>query len=165
MGVCLGEIGTGFAPEATKAQAVAARTYAIYNYYSTTYNSVYGFNLTADDYSQVYFGYTDSNNIISAVNSTANQYLTYQGSVICAMFFAADGGETIDSEEVMPVAMPYLRGVIDIYEYRVYEGEPRGHRIGMSQMGALSMASYYGKTYGEILGFYYTNVAISNGYL
>ena len=165
MGVCLGEIGTGFPMEAIKAQAVAARSYAIYNYYSNKYNDTYGFNLTADDYSQVYFGYTDSNAIISAVNDTANQYLTYQGAVICAMFFSSDGGETRDSEEVMPVVMPYLRGVIDIYEHAAYDGPSLGHRVGMSQMGALAMAGYYNKSYREILGFYYTGVGISYGYV
>lgn len=38
-----------------------------------------------------------------------------------------------------------------------------GHNIGMSQWGAYSMAKNYGYNYREILGFYYTDVAISQG--
>ncbi len=46
--------------------------------------------------------------------------------------------------------------------YRV-SGAGWGHNIGMSQWGAYSMAKNYGYNYREILGFYYTGVAISQG--
>ena len=35
----------------------------------------------------------------------------------------------------------------------------------MSQWGAYAMANSFGKTYQDILGFYYTNVGLSYGYL
>lgn len=38
-----------------------------------------------------------------------------------------------------------------------------GHNVGMSQWGAYSMASVYGYSYAEILGFYYTGITISKG--
>ena len=39
-------------------------------------------------------------------------------------------------------------------------GSGRGHSIGMSQWGAYSMAEYYGKTYEDIIKFYYSGVEI-----
>ena len=163
-GVCAGEMGSGFPAEALKAQAVAARTYMMYHVYIGDYQESSGFDLTADDWSQVYLGYTDSVAIRNAVAATENQYLTYEGRVISAMFSAADGGSTINSEDRYGTAYPYLRGVKDPYEGDVWTRGPYGHRIGMSQWGAYAMAEIYGKDYKEILGFYYTKVGISYGY-
>jgi len=42
----------------------------------------------------------------------------------------------------------------------VIRGTGRGHNVGMSQWGAYSMAEYHGKTYAEIIKFYYTGVDI-----
>nr|NLB28788.1 SpoIID/LytB domain-containing protein [Clostridiales bacterium] len=39
-------------------------------------------------------------------------------------------------------------------------GTGKGHNVGMSQWGAYSMAEYHGKTYQEIINFYYTGVTI-----
>lgn len=39
-------------------------------------------------------------------------------------------------------------------------GTGKGHNVGMSQWGAYSMAEYHGKTYREIISFYYTGVTI-----
>ena len=163
-GVCAGEVGSSFPAEAIKAQAVAARTYMMYHIYIGDYQESSGFDLTADDWSQVYLGYTDSAVIRQAVADTENQYLTYDGRVISAMFSAADGGATINSEDKYGTAYPYLRGVEDPYEGAVWKRGPYGHRIGMSQWGAYAMAEIYGKNYKEILGFYYTKVGISYGY-
>ena len=39
-------------------------------------------------------------------------------------------------------------------------GRGRGHNVGMSQYGAYSMAEYHGKTFIEIIQFYYTGVDV-----
>jgi stage II sporulation protein D len=39
-------------------------------------------------------------------------------------------------------------------------GSGLGHNVGMSQWGAYSMAKYHGKTYSDIIKFYYTGVSI-----
>ena len=163
-GVCAGEMGGGFPAEALKAQAVAARSYMMYHVTLGDYQYTSGFDLTADDWSQVYHGYTDSQAIRAAVSATENQYLTYNGRVISAMFCAADGGETLNSEDVFPNTLPYLRGVKDPYEESVWTRGAYGHRVGMSQWGAYAMADKFDKTYKDILGFYYTNVGLSYGY-
>ena len=164
-GVCAGEMGAGFPVEALKAQAVAARTYAMFYLHSGTYGVHYGFDLTADDYSQVYLGCTDAEPLLSAARETENQYLTYDDRIIEALFCAADGGETLNSEEAFASAIPYLRGFPDPYEGSAWTRGPFGHRVGMSQWGAYAMAKSFDKTYKDILGFYYTNVGLSYGYL
>lgn len=47
----------------------------------------------------------------------------------------------------------------------VFTGSGYGHNLGMSQWGAYAMAKYYDKDYCDILGFYYTKVGISYGYI
>ena len=39
-------------------------------------------------------------------------------------------------------------------------GAGRGHNVGMSQWGAYSMAEYHGRSYIDIIKFYYTGVEI-----
>ena len=39
-------------------------------------------------------------------------------------------------------------------------GTGRGHSVGLSQWGAFSMAHYHGKTFEEIITFYFTGVEI-----
>ena len=162
LGVCGSEMGSSFPLEALKAQAVAARTYAAF-YRGGVYAQNFGFDLTCDTYCQAYGGYVDAPRIVQAVEETENQYLTYDGKLINALYFSADGGETLDSELVFPNALPYLRGYKDPYEASVWTRGPNGHCVGMSQWGAYAMASNYGKNYQEILGFYYTGVGLSYG--
>ena len=164
MGVVAQEVGSSFPVEAIKAQAVAARTYAMYCVAHSAYNVRCGFDVTGDTYSQAYIGYTDSQKIISAMRETENQYLTYNGQLIEAVYFAADGGSTLNSEDVWSSAIPYLRGVNDPYESAVWTRGALGHRVGMSQRGAQAMAQYFNKDYKDILGFYYTKVGLSYGY-
>lgn len=164
MGVCAMEMGGGFPLEALKAQAVAARTYAIFYVHNETYTDLCGFDLTADTYSQAYQGYTDDARVRDAVASTENQYLTYNGKIIEALYCAADGGETLDSEKAFSNKIPYLRGFPDPYEKYKWDKGANGHRVGMSQWGAYAMAQYFDKDYKDILGFYYTSVGLSYGY-
>lgn len=116
-GVVSGEMPASFEIEALKAQAVAARSYALYHMNgkeydvtNTTSNQVY---LTEkqqrekwkEDYEE------KSNKIRKAVIETNGQYLTYDGKTANAMFFAASVGKTENSEEVFSSTVPYLRSV------------------------------------------------------
>ena len=165
VGVLAQEMGDGFPTEALKAQAVAARTYAMYQIHNGGYTNSCGFDMTNDEYSQAYIGYYNSDKLRGAARDTENQYLTYNGALIQALYAAADGGETLDSEAVYGNVIPYLRGVKDPYEAKVWTKGVYGHQLGMSQRGAQAMAQYYNKTYKDILGFYYTKVGISYGHL
>lgn len=97
--------------EALKAQAVAARTYALYKRQKPA-SSLFDMGDTVTW--QVYDGMTgESQSTRAAVRATAGEILTYQGRPIEAVFHASSGGHTENSEDVWSSAVPYLRGVRD----------------------------------------------------
>lgn len=98
--------------EAQKAQAVAARTYAIAGLGKRASNG-YDLRATTDD--QVYGGYAAEHPISSAaVDATAGMVLTYEGNLITALYSSTSGGHTADNEESFASApVPYLRGIPD----------------------------------------------------
>lgn len=103
--------------EALKAQAVAARNYAVY--YSQVVNKYPNkpYDLCDTTSSQVYKGFSlEDTNTNQAVNETANQLIYYRDKIIPAYFFSTSGGHTENSENVWSGTVPYLKGVPDIYE-------------------------------------------------
>jgi stage II sporulation protein D len=97
--------------EALKAQAVASRSYAIFQKQRPKFKLFDVLNTTT---SQVYVGLEgEANSTQEAVKATSGQVLTYQGKVIEAVFHSASGGHTENSENVWIKAVPYLRGVPD----------------------------------------------------
>jgi stage II sporulation protein D len=113
MGVVPGEMPSSWLPEALKAQAVAARTYAL-----ATDRGGEVFDQYPDTRSQVYRGMTgEVHSTNQAVRDTANQVVTHDGQIIVTYFFSTSGGHTENIENVWggdPV--PYLRGVDDPYD-------------------------------------------------
>ena len=95
--------------EAQKAQAIAARTYAVANI--NGYGSK-GFDMLPTVWSQVYKGVSIETAMgTRAVNETRGQIATYNGKPIMAYFTSTCGGRTENSENVFDHAEPYLRGV------------------------------------------------------
>lgn len=110
-GVVGKEMSPSWHREALKAQAVAARTYAIShkNYFASR-----GFDMTDDISSQIYAGINgESPSVIAAVDATRGEILTYGGKPIDAFFCSTAGGWTENSENVWGSRIPYLRGVSD----------------------------------------------------
>ena len=119
-GVVAGEMPATFELEALKAQAVASRSYAMYQMTATKDKDYDVLNTTAN---QVYL--TDQelknnwkneyeqkiNKINKAITETTGEYLTYKGQIVNAMFFSTSTGKTENSEEVFVSALPYLRSV------------------------------------------------------
>lgn len=107
-----GEMNGNWPQEALKAQAVAARTYAIYKR-ETQRNGIYDLGNTPAW--QVYLGVTsESSGTHAAVDATTGQVLTYQNRIILSVFHACSGGHTENVEDVWGDArLPYLRGVQD----------------------------------------------------
>ncbi|MEL7037021.1 MAG: SpoIID/LytB domain-containing protein [Cyanobacteria bacterium J06592_8] len=104
------EMDGGWPQEALKAQAVAARTYALYKRERS--NGVY--DLGDDQNWQVYRGLsTESGGTQAAVQATAGQVLTHNGRIILAVFHSSSGGHTENVEDVWNDPLPYLRGVPD----------------------------------------------------
>lgn len=108
LGVVPNELGLP-SLEAQKAQAVAARTYAIANI--GDYASQ-GFDLVPTVWSQVYRGVSSENaNGTRAVMETRGIVATYRGKAIDAKYTSTCGGRTENSENVFDFNAPYLRGV------------------------------------------------------
>lgn len=95
--------------EAQKAQAVAARTYAIANIGGY---GKQGFDMVPTVWSQVYKGVSiESKMGTQAVQQTRGIVATYKGKPITAYYTSTCGGRTENSENIFDKAEPYLRGV------------------------------------------------------
>ncbi|HWW75443.1 MAG TPA: SpoIID/LytB domain-containing protein [Pyrinomonadaceae bacterium] len=110
-GVVPNELSPGGWPqlEALKAQAVAARTYAVSNLGRF---AAEGFDLTPDTRSQVYGGRATEHPLTDrAVAETRGRIATYKGVPINALYTSTCGGRTEDGENIFGGNLvPYLRG-------------------------------------------------------
>lgn len=110
-GVVPSEMPFNWAPEALKAQAVVARSYALATRRSGA------FDLYPDTRSQVYLGIEhEKPSTTAAVDATAGQVVLYQGQVAKTYFFSTSGGRTASAEDVWGESVPYLVSVPDPYD-------------------------------------------------
>jgi stage II sporulation protein D len=111
-GVVPSELGPEVWPqlEALKAQAVAARTYAVAN--AAQFDED-GFDICATPRCQAYGGASAEHPLSDrAVAETRGEIATWQGRPIDALYTATCGGHTEDAKEIFPEqAAPYLVGV------------------------------------------------------
>jgi stage II sporulation protein D len=122
-GVVSGESPSAWPVEALKAQAVAARTYAL-----TTRAGGSLFDQYADTRSQVYRGVAaETPNTDAAVSATAGEVVTFGGQPVTTYFFSTSGGETEDVENSMLGSdpKPWLKAVDD-----PFDGVSPKHRWG-----------------------------------
>ena len=113
-GVVPWEMPDDWHPEALRAQAVVARSYALATLKPGTL-----FDLYADTRSQVYGGIQaeeDSTN--RAIGSTAGKALFWKGRVATTFYHSTSGGRTVSIEEAWPKAapVPYLVSVADPHD-------------------------------------------------
>lgn len=100
--------------EATKAQALAARTYAIANMGS---KNALGFDFYATVADQVYNGTSGEDSVVSrAVLETAGEIISHNGRPIIAYYSSTCGDHTADADESWPwrPPQPYLVGKRDL---------------------------------------------------
>ena len=113
-GVIPREMPASWLPEAVRAQAVAARTYATWSrdQYPTRY-----YQICDTSYCQVYGGQgAEDPRSNDAVTATANQILTYDGKPAFTQFSSSSGGWTSAG------SVPYLTARADPYDD--YTGNP-----------------------------------------
>ncbi len=116
-GVVPAEIIPSWPMESLKAQAVAARNYALYQLNYTRKYEQEPYDLCDTNISQVYKGYSIENHrTTQAVQETQGQLLYYKDELVATYYFSTSGGHTEDAENVWSGAVAYLRGVPDIYE-------------------------------------------------
>jgi stage II sporulation protein D len=113
-GVVSAESPSGWPTEALKAQAVAARTYAI-----TSRAGGGVFDQYADTRSQVYRGVAaETSSTDAVVQGTTGQVVTYGGQPATTYFFSTSGGETEDVQNsfVGSQPKPWLKAVEDPFD-------------------------------------------------
>lgn len=113
-GVVAAEVSADWPMAALQAQAVASRTYAI-----TAHAGGSKFDVYADTRSQMYLGKKgETPQTNAAVEATAGQIVTYEGTPAITYFFASSGGQTESVQNAFPGAAPepWLVGVPDPYD-------------------------------------------------
>lgn len=125
VGVVSGEVPVSFDIEALKAQAVASRSYVMFqisknknkdfDVYDTVLNQVY---LDSSDLEKRWGNdyVSNINKVRKAVIDTSGEYLVYDGKVVEAMFFSTSTGVTENSEEIFSSSVPYLRSVVSTWD-------------------------------------------------
>ena len=126
VGVVLGEMPTDFAPEALKAQSVAARTYA-WKAYITGGKHHDGSVCTQSGCCQAYIDprqYLEQGGSLEglakvrqAVAATSGLVLSYQGELIEATYFSCSGGQTEDAvhyEDVLTYSLQQFQDALGI---------------------------------------------------
>ena len=160
-GVVPAEVSARWPAEALKAQAVAARTYAMAAINHPRHHP--DADICAATHCQVYNPARINDRTDQAVKMTEGQVIMYQGKLATAYYSANCGGHTVGNEigfvrpgSKPPPPLPYLRPVPCINS-----GPKKGHGVGMCQWGAHDMAAR-GDSYVAILEHYYTGITISS---
>jgi len=133
------EMPASWPQEALRAQAVAARTYALRKRRPNA-----AFDLSATVMSQVYKGLeAETPSTRAAVASTRGQVLMYGSSLANAVFHSSSGGRTENSGDLWTQQLPYLVSVPDFdqgspvhsWEQRL---EPSQLREAFAEIGGVS---------------------------
>jgi stage II sporulation protein D len=135
-GVVAGEVPFSWPAEALKAQAVAARSYAIASLLKGK-----PFDLYADVRSQVYLGVAgEKPSTTKAVSDTAGEVVLYGGKVATTYYFSSSGGKTASAADVFGFAVPYLVSRPDPWDklspYNHWGPVLLGARTVQSKLGA-----------------------------
>ena len=154
MGVVPSEMPSKWNFEAHKAQAIAARSYALAN---LNKHQNHGYDLKDTPADQAYGGASSETlQTTRAVLSTRGEVLTYDNKIIPAYYHASSGGKTISAGKVWNHDLPFIRSV-DSFDWGTRKN---GHGVGMSQYGANNLASK-GLSARQILSYFYKDINFS----
>lgn len=154
LGVVPSEMPSRWNIEAHKAQAIAARSYALAN---LNKHAMSGYDLKDTPADQAYGGATsETPQTTYAVLSTRGEVLTYDHKIIPAYYHASSGGKTIQSGEIWSRDLPYIQSV-DSYDKGI---KKNGHGVGMSQYGANNLANK-GFSARQILNYFYKDISFA----
>ncbi len=118
----ISEVPSSWPMEALKAQAVAARTYALEKMTRMGVRAGCGCHMLDDTRDQVFAGYEkiagpSGDRWKAAVDATAGQVVLYDGRPIQALYHSSTGGHSENNEYIWRgTALPYLRGVGDPWD-------------------------------------------------
>jgi stage II sporulation protein D len=155
-GVVSAEMPSSWSLEALKAQAVAARTYAIMSNVGGN-----GYQLYPDTRSQMYAGVSaETASTDAAVAGTRGKIVTYQGAPATTFFSSSSGGYTENIENVWLGSSPepWLRGVPDPYDGA---GANPYHRWSYELTIARAAATLGSLVKGQLVGIQVTKHGVS----
>lgn len=142
-----GEMVASWHEEALKAQAVAARGIATFQYKRHLSK---GYNVVDTTTTQVYKGIgAEHPRTIAAVEATRGEIATYNGSVAETLYYSTSGGYTEDPYYVWGNKVPYLKAVPDPYEVEP-EMKPWSRKITLSDVQKCVRAK--GGNIGTVVG-------------
>lgn len=154
-GVLPKEMSGDWPIEALKAQAVAARNYAVANVHK---HAEYGFDVCSTIDCQVYGGYgVEKPRSNMAVDETTGTILTYDGKIVTAFFHSNSGGRTENSENIWSISLPYIRGVDDEFSIgapnsawtKIYTPAQIQNILNSNGMSIGSITNIYAEEYSE----------------
>ncbi len=152
-GVVPAEMPASAPLEALKAQAVAARSYAV----TSRRHAREGANLCTTTHCQCWRPTTHTQSD-QAVAETNGLVAVYGDRIIRGFYFKGCDGHTRNSEDVWVQRLPYCRSVPCIAPLP----EKQGHGVGLCQVGAMAMAES-GARVEEIIAHYYTGAQVRAG--
>lgn len=111
------EMPSDFEPEALKAQAICARSYAYRSLLANRY-AEYGAHVDDSTACQVYNNTGETEAAVLAVKETHGQVLFYEGDVAQCYYFSTSSGHTAAAEDVWEnaEAVPYLQAKESDYD-------------------------------------------------
>lgn len=149
-GVVPSEMPSSWEHEAHKAQAVAARSYALANLGK---RAKHGYDLKDTPEDQAYGGASaETVQTNDAVSETEGIVLIYDGKIIPAYYSASAGGKTLTAGQVWTKDVAFLKSVPSFDDGI----KKKGHGVGMSQYGANNLAKKGYNGY-QILKYFYAN--------
>ncbi|MGN0017692.1 MAG: SpoIID/LytB domain-containing protein [Candidatus Gastranaerophilaceae bacterium] len=150
-GVVPAEMPSSWEYEAHKAQAIAARSYALANLGK---RASYGYDLKDTPEDQAYNGASaETEKTNQAVSDSYGIVLIYDLKIIPAFYSASAGGHTVGAGDVWNRDLPYIRAVPS-YDDNI---KKNGHGVGMSQHGANNLAKQGYNAY-QILQYFYKDI-------
>ncbi|HWD63970.1 MAG TPA: SpoIID/LytB domain-containing protein [Solirubrobacteraceae bacterium] len=146
-GVVSAEVPSSWPAQALRAQAVAARTYAL-----TAGSAGSTFDVYSDTRSQMYEGIAaETSATNAAVSATRGKVVTYHGAPVVTYFSSSSGGHTESIQNVWlgSSAEPWLRGVSDPYDGA--SGNPN-HRWSYNLSVGTASRKLSGDVKGSLVG-------------
>lgn len=149
-GVVPAEMPSSWEHEAHKAQAIAARSYALANLGK---RGKHGYDLKDTPEDQAYGGASaETPQTNEATTETEGIVLIHSGKIIPAYYSASAGGHTKSASQVWTKDLAYIKAVPSFDDGI----KKNGHGVGMSQYGANNLAKKGYNAY-QILKYFYAN--------
>lgn len=152
VGVVAAEMPASFPLEALKAQAIAARTYALkktafgeLSIQTTTAHQVYETRSEREEKWQAVFSDYETK-VEQAIRETEGLVATYEGELITAMFHSASQGKTESAANYSGNELPYLQSVASFEKV-----EPQQHVYTVQQLNSQLAGSFTLQDYAKAI--------------